>query len=83
MTTSDPIQSILGGSGKNGRRRPGRARMGAVLYVAVEAGRKSVYMREAEAAGITISEMVRRAMDDYIAEARRERRRVAKTPEPD
>ena len=81
MTTADPIQSILGG-GRNGR-RPARAKVETPMYVRVDAARKALYVREAALAGITLSEMVRRAMDAHVAEQRRERRRTAKTPDGD
>lgn len=53
------------------------------MYVRLDDARKKLYMREAELAGITLSEFMRRALDAYVAEQRRERRRVAKTPDGD
>lgn len=81
MTTDGSILDYIGG-GKNGRRRKRRRapRMDKPLQIRVDAARADVYYEEAAMLGLTMSEMARRALDDFVKGARQERRRIAKTP---
>lgn len=81
MTTETSILDYIGTRPASRRkRRKRKPKLDTPLAIRVDAARADVYYEEAAMLGLTLSEMARRALDDFVKGARQERRRVSKTP---
>lgn len=84
MTTETSILDYIGTTTAGRRkRRKRKPKLDTPLAIRVDAARAEVYYEEAAMLGLTLSEMARRALDDFVKGARQERRRVSKTPAGD